>query len=116
MENQSLEQIRKELLAHEQADEKNMASLATSIQDLSREFHLLNISLTKLASEVSSRNAIIDAMDKKIEGIRAKIETDFVRKEIFIERVGRLEKIVYGTIGTILIAVVTAVISLVIRK
>lgn len=58
----------------------------------------------------------IDEVAKAVDVIQKRIENGFVERVEFELRTGRLEKLVYGMVGVILLAVVGALISLVIKK
>lgn len=58
----------------------------------------------------------IDEVAAKVDVIQKRIENGFVERIEFELRTGRLEKLVYGMVGVILLAVVGALISLVVKK
>lgn len=58
----------------------------------------------------------IDEVAKAVDVIQKRMENGFVERVEFELRTGRLEKLVYGMVGVILLAVVGALISLVVKK
>lgn len=58
----------------------------------------------------------ISTLVTKVDSMQKQLENGFVERIEFELRTGRLEKIVYGMVGTILLVVVGAIISLVIKK
>lgn len=58
----------------------------------------------------------ISSLVNKVDQMQLKLDNGFVERIEFELRTGRLEKIVYGMVGTILLVVVGAIISLVIKK
>lgn len=58
----------------------------------------------------------ISSLTEKIDGMQRQLEVSFVQRVEFELRTGRIEKIVYGLVSTVLLAVVGGVLSLVLRK
>lgn len=58
----------------------------------------------------------ISSLTDKIDGMQRQLEVSFVQRVEFELRTGRIEKIVYGLVSTVLLAVVGGVLSLVLRK
>lgn len=54
-------------------------------------------------------------MQQDIKDVKVLLQHDYVTKEVFDVRVGRLEKLAYGAVATILLAVLTAGLALIIR-
>jgi len=82
----------------------NMKSLQENIISFKHELKTMNDSLTKKIEKVE------DDLSLKIEKLENKIEAQYVKGEKF----NPIERIVYGIVGLILIAVCTGLMSLVI--
>lgn len=82
----------------------NIKSLQENIISFKHELKTMNESLTKKIEKVE------DDLSVKIEKLENKIETSYVKNEKF----NPIERIVYGIVGLILIAVSTGLMSLVI--
>ncbi len=55
-------------------------------------------------------------MRSDVKEVKHILQHEYVTKELFDLRVGRLEKVIYGMVGTVLIAVLVALLALVIRQ
>jgi len=58
----------------------------------------------------------ISSLTDKIDGMQRQLEVSFVQRVEFELRTGRIEKIVYGLVSTVLLAVIGGVLSLVLKK
>lgn len=58
----------------------------------------------------------ISSLTEKIDGMQRQLEVSFVQRVEFELRTGRIEKIVYGLVSTVLLAVIGGVLSLVLKK
>lgn len=61
-------------------------------------------------------NYKLSSLGQKIDAMQRTIESSMVSRVEFELRMGRVEKIVYGLVGSVLLAVLGAVVSLVIHK
>jgi len=67
---------------------------------------------------ISAITVAISHIEKDIDEIKRKLDADYVTKDkhaLLEDRVSRLEKLVYGVVSIIFVAVVGAVLSLVLK-